>query len=178
MVDEFFHWAPARRCTCFLRPRTLQSHCWTRLNHISATTADQHMSLDTTLPETVAEKIKSLRTSCTILASTTPMILPLEGQRTCFVVNVQPASIHAFSNSCFFAKADVLQQRGRDIVPGVAFRGTQVSSGWRTFARGPEEAKARRPGQASPFFCLRVSRIEFATFSLNLDLRTSCINFL
>jgi hypothetical protein len=166
MVDEL-HWRDLRAGALFLAARDAAISLLDQIESHIGNTADQRLSLDATLSETVANKIKSLR----------------EHGQAFLDDNYDPSPVKAATMFCrecteqvdtrlleklVFREGHVLRQRGRDIVPGVAFRGIQVSPS--EAARSPEEDGAEAEvAQVIPLpegISHRVRNL----FLLNLDL--------
>ena len=104
------------------------------------------------------------------------MILRPEVKRRCFVANA-PSRVDArLLEKLLLREGHVLRQRGRDILPGVAFRGTQGDQSGA--ARSPEEDGAEAEvAQVIPLpegISHRVRNL----FLLNLDLRNDLAKWL
>jgi len=130
-------------------------------------TADQSMSLDATFPETVEDKIESLREHGQAFLDDNYDPSPV-GEATTFCCECTEQVDRRLLEKLLFREGHVLRQRGRDIVPGIAFRGIQVSPS--EAARSPEEDGAEAEvAQVIPLpegISHRVRNL----FLLNLDL--------
>ena len=126
------------------------------------------MSLDAPLPEAVVEKLKSLREHAQAFLDDNYDPSP-GGEATRFCRECTEQVDARLLEKLLLREGHVLRQRGRDILPGVAFRGIQVSPSGT--ARSPEEDGAEAEvAQIIPLpegISHRVRNL----FLLNLDLR-------
>ena len=98
------------------------------------------------------------------------MILRPQGKRRCFVMNAPSTCDARLLERLLLREGHVLQQRGRDILPGVAFRGIQVSQSGA--ARSPEEDGAEDEVAQTIPLPEGISHRVRNLFLLNLDLRS------
>jgi hypothetical protein len=135
MVDEL-HWRDLRAGALFFAARDAAISLLDQIESYIGNTADQYMSMDNSLPESIADKVKSLREHAqTFLVGNYDPSPADEATRFCREC-IEPVAAHLLEN-LLFREGRVLRQRGRDILPGIAFRGIQViPSG---DARSPEE---------------------------------------
>ena len=174
MVDEL-HWRDLRVGALFFAARDAAISLLDQIESHIGNAADQRISMDATLPETIVDKVKSLRVRAqTFLDDSYD---PSPGwEATMFCRECTEQVDVRLLEKLLFREGHVLQQRGRDIVPGVAFRGIQVSQPGS--ARSPEEDGAESEvAQVIPLpegISHRVRNL----FLLNLDLCNELGNWL
>jgi hypothetical protein len=143
-------------------------------SHIG-TTADRFMSLDATLPGAVVEKLISLREHAQGFLDDKYDPSP-GGEATRFCRECTEQGNVLLLEKLLLREGHVLKQLGRDILPGVAFRGIHVSPSGA--ARSPEEDGAEdEVAQIIPLpegISHRIRNL----FLLNLDLCNELGNWL
>jgi hypothetical protein len=140
------------------------------LDHIEACIAQQvgqQMSLDSTLPEAVVAKIDVLRQSAQVVLNSEYDPSP-EMQATAFCRECTGQSNSRILERLLAREGRVLRQCGRDILPGVAFRGFQVDEP--QSARSPEEDGAEATVEKSIPLPEGISYRVRNLFLLNIDL--------
>jgi hypothetical protein len=168
MVDEL-HWRDLRAGALFFATRDAAISLLDQIESLIGNAADQRMSLDATLPETVTDKVKSLREHAQTFLDDNYDPSPV-GEATMFCRECTQDVDARLLEKLLLREGHVLQQRGRDIIPGVAFRGAPVNPSGA--ARSPEEDGAEdEVTQVIPLpegISHRVRNL----FLLNLDLRS------
>jgi hypothetical protein len=167
MVDEF-HWRDLRAGALFFAARDAAIILLDEIESHIGTKADRRMSLDASLPGTVVAKLESLREHAQAFIGGNYDPSP-GGEATMFCRQCTERIDALLLEKLLFREGHVLQLRERDIVPGVAFRGSHVSQS--EIARGPEEdgaeAEVARVIPLPEGISHRVRNL----FLLNLDLR-------
>lgn len=166
MVDED-HWRDLRAGALFFAARDAAIRLLDEIESYIGNTAGQRMSIDATLPEIIVEKLQSLREHSRAFLDG-PYDPSPAGEASAFCRECTEQGDALVLEKLLFREGHVLQQRGRDIVPGVAFRGNQADSF--EAARSLEEDGAEVAiGQAIPLpegISQRVRNL----FLMNLDL--------
>lgn len=174
MLDEF-HWRDLHAGALFFAARDAAITLLDQIESHIANGADQRMSLDSRLPEDVVDKIRSLRTSAQSFLANTYDPSP-GGAANIFCRECTDQTDTRLLEKLLAREGRVLQQRGRDIVPGVAFRGIQVTQ--TETPRSPEEdgaeAEVERAIPLPKYISHRVRNL----FLLNLDLSNELHNWL
>ena len=174
MMDEL-HWRDLRAGALFFAARDAAIALLDQIESHIGIAADRRMSLDAQLPGTVVEKLISLREHAqTFLDENYDPSPGRDATRFCRDCTEQ---VNVFLlEKLLLREGHVLQQRGRDILPGVAFRGIQVSPPGA--ARSPEEDGAE--DELAQFIPLPegISHRVRNLFLLNLDLRNELGNWL
>ena len=174
MLDEL-HWRDLRSGARFFAARDAAIALLDQIESHIGTTADRRMSLDGALPGTVVEKLISLREYAqAFLANDYDPSPGGDAARFCRECTEQGNVL--LLEKLLLREGHVLKQRGRDILPGVAFRGIHVSSSGA--ARSPEEDGAE--DEAAQIIPLPegISHRIRNLFLLNLDLRNELGNWL
>jgi hypothetical protein len=135
MVDEF-HWRDLRAGALFFATRDAAISLLDQIESHIGNSADQRMPIDATLPETVVDKVQSLREHAQTFLDDRYDPSPMGGA-TMFCRECTEQVDARLLEKLLFREGHVLRQRGRDILPGVAFRGIQVPP--TGAARSPEE---------------------------------------
>jgi hypothetical protein len=168
MVDEF-HWRDLRAGALFFAARDAAIGLLDQIESHIGTTADRRISLDASLPKSVVVKLNSLREHAQAFIAGNYDPSP-GGEATMFCGQCAERVDALLLEKLLRREGHVLQLRGRDIVPGVAFRGSQASQSGT--ARSPEEDGAEAEvAQVIPLpegISHRVRNL----FLLNLDLRS------
>jgi hypothetical protein len=168
MVDEF-HWRDLRAGALFFAARDAAIALLDEIESHIGTTADRRMFLDALLPGTVVDKLESLREHAQAFIGGNYDPSP-GGEATMFCGECIERVDALLLEKLLLREGHVLQLRGRDIVPGVAFRGSHASQSGT--ARSPEEDGAEAEvAQVVPLpegISHRVRNL----FLLNLDLRS------
>ena len=167
MVDDH-HWRDLRAGALFFDARDTAISLLDEIESYIGNVADQRMSIDAALPETVVEKLAPLREHAQAFLDAKYDPSPA-GEATMFCGECTEQVDARLLERLLLREGHVLRQRGRDIVPGVAFRGDQASPS--DDARSPEEDGAEAEvGQLIPVpkgISHRVRNL----FLLNLDLQ-------
>lgn len=174
MLDEL-HWRDLRSGALFFAARDAAIALLDQIESHIGTMADRRMSLDAPLPGIVVKKLISLREHAQSFLDDTYDPSPGgDARRFCGECIEQDNVL--LLEKLLFREGHVLQQRGRNIVPGVAFRGSQVSPSGA--ARSPEEDGAE--DELAQFIPLPegISHRVRNLFFLNLDLRNELSNWL
>jgi hypothetical protein len=124
-VDEL-HWRDMRAGALFFTARDAAISLLDQIESHIGNAADQRMSVDATLPETVTDKVKSLREHAQTFLDDNYDPSPVK-EATMFCRECTEQVDARLLEKLLLREGHVLQQRGRDIVPGVAFRGIPVS---------------------------------------------------
>jgi hypothetical protein len=124
-VDEL-HWRDMRAGALFFTARDAAISLLDQIESHIGNAADQRMSVDATLPETVTYKVKSLREHAQTFLDDNYDPSPVK-EATMFCRECTEQVDARLLEKLLLREGHVLQQRGRDIVPGVAFRGIPVS---------------------------------------------------
>jgi hypothetical protein len=174
MLDEL-HWRDLRSGALFFAARDAAIALLDQIESHIGTRADRRMSLDAALPGTVADKLISLRGHAQAFLD--DRYDPSPGAAaTRFCRECTEEGNVLLLEKLLLREGHVLKQRGRDILPGVAFRGIHV--GPSEAARSPEEDGAEdQVAQIIPLpegISHRVRNL----FLLNLDLRNELGNWL
>jgi hypothetical protein len=167
MLEEF-HWRDLRAGALFFAARGAAIALLDEIESHIGTTADRRMSVDAQLPGTVVDRLKSLREHAQAFIGGNYDPSP-GAEATMFCGQCTERVDALLLEKLLLREGHVLQLRGRDIVPGVAFRGSQASQSGT--ARSPEEEGAEAEvAQVIPLpkgISHRVRNL----FWLNLDLR-------
>lgn len=140
------------------------------LNHIEAHIANQagqQMSLDSKFPDSIVAKIDVLRQNAHVFLDNNSDPSP-EKEATAFCRECSGKSNTGILERLLDREGRVLRQCGRDILPGVAFRGFQVDKPG--FARSPEEDGAETTVEKTTALPDGISYRVHSLFLLNLDL--------
>jgi hypothetical protein len=168
MVDEF-HWRDLRAGALFFAARDAAIALLDEIESHIGTTADRRMSVDAQLPGTVVSRLTALRERAQAFLGGNHDPSPA-GEATVFCGQCTERVDAFLLEKLLLREGHVLQLRGRDILPGVAFRGNQSSQ--TGTARSPEEEGAEAEvSQVIPLpegISHRVGNL----FLLNLDLRS------
>jgi hypothetical protein len=168
MVDES-HWRDLRAGALFFAARDAAIALLDEIESHIGTTADRRMSVDAQLPGTVVNRLKSLREHAQAFIGGNYDPSPA-GEATMFCGQCTERVDALLLEKLLLREGHVLQLRGRDIVPGVAFRGSPASQ--TGTARSPEEDGVEAEvAQVIPLpegISHRVRNL----FLLNLDLRS------
>lgn len=174
MLDEL-HWRDLRSGALFFAARDAAIVLLDQIESHIGTTADRRISLDASLPGTVVEKLLSLREHAQAFLDDKYDPSPA-ADATRFCRECTEHGNVLLLEKLLLREGHVLKQRGRDILPGVAFRGIHVSASGA--ARSPEEDGAEdQVAQIIPLpegISHRVRNL----FLLNLDLRNELGNWL
>jgi hypothetical protein len=174
MVDEL-HWRDLRAGALFFTARDAAISLLDEVESHIGNAADQCLSIDAKLPEPVVTKIKVLRKHAQTFLAEKYDPSPA-GEGTMFCHECAERVDARLLERLLLREGHVLRQRGRDILPGVAFRGIQVSQSGA--ARSPEEDGAEdEVAQVIPLpegISHRVRNL----FLLNLDLRSELSKWL
>lgn len=167
MVDEL-HWRDLRAGALFFAARDAAIGLLDEIESHIGNTADQRMSIDAAPPAIVVERLTSLRQHARDFLDGDYDPSPA-GEATAFCTECAEQADTRVIERLLFREGHVLRQRGRDIVPGVAFRGNQA--GPSDAARSSEEDGAEVDiGQVIPL-PEGVSHRVRNLFLMNLDLR-------
>ncbi len=168
MLDEL-HWHDLHAGALFFAARDAAISLLDEIESHIDNAADRCMSIDAAPTETVVEKLKSLRDHARAFLNGNYDPSPA-GEATAFCSGCAEQVDARLLEKLLLREGHVLRQRGRDIVPGVAFRGNQA--GPSDAARSPEEGGAEADiGQLIPLpegISHRVRNL----FLLNLDFRS------
>jgi hypothetical protein len=167
MLDEF-HWRDLHAGALFFAARDAAITLLDQIESHIANGTDQHMSMDNTLPEAVVDKITSLRTSARSFLDNNYDPSP-GGAANIFCRECIDQTDTYLLESLLVREGRVLQQRGRNIVPGVAFRGIQVAQA--ETPRSPEEDGSEAEVERTIPLPEHISHRVRNLFLLNLDLR-------
>jgi hypothetical protein len=167
-VDEF-HWRDLRAGALFFAARDAAISLLDEIESHIGTKADRRMSLDASLPEAIRAELESLREHARAFISGN--YDPSPGSEATVFCGQCTESVDALLlEKLLLREGHVLRLLGRDIVPGVAFRGSQADKSGT--ARSPEEDGAEAEvAQVIPLpegISHRVRNL----FLLNLDLRS------
>ena len=167
MVDEL-HWRDLRAGALFFTARDAAISLLDEIESHIGNAADQRLSIDARLPDPVVTRIKSLQQHAQSFLNE-KYDPPPAGDATMFCQECTEHLHARLLERLLLREGHVLQQRGRDILPGVAFRGAQVSQSGA--ARSPEEDGAE--DEVAPVIPLPegISHRVPNLFLLNLDLR-------
>jgi hypothetical protein len=166
MLDEF-HWHDLRTGALFFAARDAAITLLDQVESDIANAADRHMSLDTKLPNAVVEKIKSLQECAQTFLNNN--YDPSPGmQATIFCRECTEEVGARLLEDLLVREGRVLKQRGRYIVPGIAFRGIQVIKA--DTARSPEEDTGEAVAERIIPLPEHISHRVRNLFLLNLDL--------
>jgi hypothetical protein len=168
MVDEF-HWRDLRAGALFFAARDAAISLLDQIESHIGNAADQLMSIDATPPEGVADKVKALREHAQIFLDDSYDPSPAR-EATMFCRECIEQSNARLFERLLLREGHVLQLRGRNIVPGVAFRGIQVSQSGT--ARSSEEDGAEAEVAHVIPLPEGISHRVHNLFLLNLDLRS------
>jgi hypothetical protein len=167
VVDDL-HWRDLRAGALFFATRDAAIALLDQIESHIGIAADRRMSLDATIPESVADKIMSLREHAETFLDDNYDPSP-GSNATIFCRDCMEQVDTRLLEKLVLREGHVLQQRGRDILPGVAFREIEVSQS--RVARSPEEDGVEdEVAQVIPLpegISHRVRNL----FLLNLDLR-------
>jgi hypothetical protein len=167
MVDEL-HWRDLRTGALFFAARDAAIGLLDEIESNIGNAADQRMSIDASVPEPVVESLASLREHARAFLDEDYDPSPA-GEATVFCSECAQQGDARVLERLLFREGHVLRQRGRDIVPGVAFRGDRASLS--ETARSLEEAGAESEiGKVIPL-PEGVSHRVRNLFLMNLDLR-------
>jgi hypothetical protein len=168
MVDDL-HWRDLGAGVLFFTARDAAISLLDEIESHIGNAADQRLSIDAKLPDPVATKIESLRKHAQTFLNEKYDPSPA-GEATTFCHECTEQVDARLLERLLLREGHVLRQRGRDILPGVAFRGIQVSPS--EAARSTEEDGAEdEVAQVIPLpegISHRVRNL----FLLNLDLRS------
>lgn len=148
------------------------------LDQIEAHIANQHgqqMSLDSKLPETVTGKIDALHDKAQVFLDNKYDPSP-DMEATAFCRECTGQSNVRILERLLAREGRVLRQCGRDILPGVAFRGFQVDG--MELARSPEDGGAEATVEKTIALPEGVSYRVRNLFLLDIDLRGELGNWL
>jgi hypothetical protein len=174
MLDEF-HWRDLRSGALFFAARDAAIALLDQIESHIGTTADRRMSLDAALPGTVVEKLISLRECAQAFLGNNYDPSP-GGDAARFCRECTEQGNVLLLEKLLLREGHVLKQRGRDILPGVAFRGILVSPSG--VARSPEEDGAEDQVKQIIPLPEGISHRIRNLFLLNLDLRNELGNWL
>ena len=167
MVDEL-HWRDLRSGALFFAARDAAIVLLDEIESHIGNAADQRMSIDAAAPESVVEKLTLLREHARAFLHGGYDPSPAR-EATAFCGECAERADASVLERLLFREGHILRQRGRDILPGVAFRGNQT--GPSDDARSPEEEGAEvEIVQVTPLpegISHRVRNL----FLMNLDLR-------
>ncbi|HKD05514.1 MAG TPA: hypothetical protein VKB79_06390 [Bryobacteraceae bacterium] len=167
MLDEP-HWRDLHAGALFFAARDAAISLLDEIESHMGNAADRRMSIDAAPPGAVVEKLESLRSHARAFLDGKYDPSPA-GEATAFCSECAEQLDARLLETLLLREGHVLRQRGRDIVPGVAFRGNLASPA--NAARSPEEDGAEADiGQLIPLpegISLRVRNL----FLLNLDFR-------
>lgn len=167
MVDDL-HWRDLRAGALFFGARDAAISLLDEIESHIGNTSDQRMSIDAALPEAVAEGAESLRERAQAFLDDKYDPSPAGGA-TSFCSECTERDDARLLEKLLLREGHVLRQRGRDILPGVAFRGKEVSSS--ETARSPEEDGAEEEVTQLVPLPEGISHRVRNLFLLNLDLR-------
>ena len=174
MVNEL-HWRDLRAGALFFAARDAAITLLDQIESHIGIAADRRMSLDAPLPASAVDKLTSLRKHAQTFLEDNYDPSP-RGEATVFCRECTDQSDARLLEKLLYREGHVLQQRGRDILPGVAFRGIHVDR--LEAARSPEEDGAEAEvAQVIPLpegISHRVRNL----FLLNLDLHNELGNWL
>jgi hypothetical protein len=167
MVEEF-HWRDLRAGALFFAARDAAIGLLDQVESHIGKIADRRLSVDTQLPETVVAKLKSLREHAQAFIAGNYDPSP-GAEATMFCGQCTERVDALLLEKLLLREGHVLQLRGRDIVPGVAFRGSLASQSG--IARSPEEDGAEAEVTQVIPLPEGISHRVRNLFLLNLDLR-------
>jgi hypothetical protein len=174
MVDDL-HWRDLRAGALFFAARDAAIALLDQIESLIGIAADRRMSLDATLPESVVDKVKALREHAQTFLHDDYDPSPV-GEATIFCRECIEQNNARLLERLLLREGHVLQLRGRDILPGVAFRGIQVSQSG-TARSSEEDGAEAEVAQVIPLpegISHRVRNL----FLLNLDLHDELGNWL
>ncbi len=164
MLDES-HWHDLHAGALFFTARDAAIALLDQIESHIANEAEQQMSLDKLLPEGVVDKMGSLREHAQAFVDNEHDPSPGK-EATMFCRECTEQADASLLEKLLAREGRVLQLRGRDILPGVAFRGVQVSQP----ARSPEEDGAEAEVEQTAPLPEGISHRVRNLFLLNLDL--------
>ena len=174
MMDEL-HWRDLRVGALFFAARDSAIALLDQIESNIGCAANQLMSMDSPLPENVVAKVRFLRQHAQTFLDDNYDPSP-DRQATKFCLECTEQVDDRLIEKLLLREGHVLRQRGRDILPGVAFRGIQVNAP--VAARSSEEDGAEAEvAQVIPLpegISHRVRNL----FLLNLDLCNELGNWL
>jgi len=162
------HWRDLRAGFLFFRARDTAIALLDQIEAYIGKTAETRLNLDATLPDAVVEKLDSLRERSQAFLDDAYDPSP-GGEAALFCRECTEDADTRLLERLLHREGHVLQQRGRDIVPGVAFRGREADEPGG--ARSAEEEGAEVA--ITPVIPLPegISHRVRNLFLLNLDLR-------
>jgi hypothetical protein len=168
MLDEL-HWCDLRAGALFFAARDAAISVLDQIELHIGNASDQLMSMDATLPESLADKVKALREHAQTFLDESYDRSPA-AEATVFCRECIEQNTARLLERLLLREGHVLRLRGRDIVPGVAFRGIVLSESG-TARSSEEEGAEAEVSQVIPLpegISHRVRNF----FLLNLDLRS------
>jgi hypothetical protein len=168
MLDEL-HWCDLRAGALFFAARDAAISVLDQIELHIGNASDQLMSMDATLPESLADKVKALREHAQTFLDESHDRSPA-AEATVFCRECIEQNTARLLERLLLREGHVLRLRGRDIVPGVAFRGIVLSESG-TARSSEEEGAEAEVSQVIPLpegISHRVRNF----FLLNLDLRS------
>lgn len=174
IVDEL-HWRDLHAGALFFAARDAAIGLLDEIESHIGNVSDQRMSIDAAPPAIVAEKLKSLREHARAFLDGDYDPSPA-GEATAFCGECTEQAYASVLERLLYREGHVLRQRGRDIVPGVAFRGHQA--GPSDAARSPEADGAEVEIEQVIPLPEGISHRVRNLFLMNLDLRGQLGNWL
>lgn len=167
MVDER-HWLDLYAGSLFFAARDSAIHLLDEIESYIGNTAERRLSLDAALPEVVAGKAAVLREHAKTFLDQNHDPSPA-GEAKRFCRECTESEDARLVENLLFREGHVLRQRGRDILPGVAFRGkpTETIESARSAEEDGAETEVGRLVALPAGISHRVRNL----FLLNLDLR-------
>ena len=167
MIDEL-HWRDLHTGALFFTARDAAINLLDEIESHIGNATDQRLSIDAKLPEPVVTRIQTLRMHAQTFLNKKHDCSPASaGTMFCHECTEQVDA--RLLERLLLREGHVLRQRGRDILPGIAFRGTQGSQSG--VPRSPEEDGAE--GEVAQVIPLPegISHRVRNLFLFNLDLR-------
>lgn len=166
MLDDA-HWRDLHAGALFFVARDAAIALLDQIEAHIANQADQRLSLDAPLPKAVADSSKLLQERAQAFLDSNYDPSP-EASAGIFCRECIEQSNGRLVEKLLAREGRVLRQRGRDIVPGVAFRGNQVTEP--ETARSPEEGGEEAAVEKTIPLPIGISHRVRNSFLLNLDL--------
>ncbi len=168
MIDEL-HWRDLRTGALFFTTRDAAISVLDEIESQIGNAADRRLSIDAKLPEPIVTKVKSLRKLARDFLKEKYDPTPT-GDATMFCHECTADVDGRLLEGLLLREGHVLRQSGRDILPGVAFRGIQVNRSGA--ARSLEEDGAEEEVVQTTPLPEGISQRVHNIFLLNLDLRS------
>ena len=168
VILDDLHWSDLHAGALFFAARDAAITVLDQIEAHIANAAEQHLSLDAGLPPAIVEGNRLLRACAGSFLENNYDPSPGSLAST-FCRECNERADARLIEQLLAREGRVLHQRGRDIVPGVAFRGIQISEP--ETGRSPEEAGAEAEIERTAPLPPGISRRMHNLFLLNLDLQ-------